>query len=166
MSTANEWDVELNRRREISSTQGTMYYFVYRINTIALSWQEKSTLLMNENKRIASPWIKIVKSVGAKALDEKCVETIQNQIMGVIFNIQNSQAVIWFLPTEKSFRYMAKIGLWQIFQLSIFVLSHEKCHFQSDWIRNFWFLFPYFGFFPFRKVWTSLSVSGTDFSVF
>ena len=118
-----------------------MYYFVYHINTIALSWQEKSTLLMNENKRIASPWIKIVKRVGAKALDEKCVETIQNQIMGVIFNTQNSQLEIWSLPTEKSFRYTAKIGLWQIFQLSIFVFSREKCHFQSDWIRNFRFLF-------------------------
>ena len=27
-----------------------MYYFVYHINTKALYWQEKSTLLMNENK--------------------------------------------------------------------------------------------------------------------
>ena len=103
---------------------------------------------MNGNKRIASPWIKIVKSVGAKALDEKCVETTQNQTMGVIFNTQNSQLVTWSLPTEKSFRYTAKIGLWQIFQFSIFVLSREKCHFQSDWIRNFRFFFPYFGFFP------------------
>ena len=29
-----------------------MYYFVYHINTIAPWWKEKSTLLMNENKRI------------------------------------------------------------------------------------------------------------------
>ena len=55
---------------------------------------------MNENKRIASPWIKIVKSVGDKALDEKCVETIQSQTMCVIFNTQNSQLVTWSLPTE------------------------------------------------------------------
>ena len=75
---------------------------------------------MNENKRIASPWIKIVKSVGDKALDEKCIETIQSQTMCVIFNTQNSQLVTWSLPTENSFRYTAKIGLWQIFQLSIF----------------------------------------------
>ena len=26
-------------------------------------------------------------------------------------------------------RYTAKIGQWQIFQLSIFVLSREKCHY-------------------------------------
>ena len=36
------------------SLQAIMYYFVYHINTIALYWQEKSTLLMNENKRIMS----------------------------------------------------------------------------------------------------------------
>ena len=45
--------------------EATMYYFVNHINTIiALSWQEKLSLLMNENKRIANPWIKIVKSIG------------------------------------------------------------------------------------------------------
>ena len=48
MSAANEWDVELNTRREIPYQQATMYYFVYHINTVALYWEEKSTLLMNE----------------------------------------------------------------------------------------------------------------------
>ena len=48
-----------------------MCYFVYHINKIALNWLEKSTLLMDENKRIGNPWIKIVKCVGAKAQDEK-----------------------------------------------------------------------------------------------
>ena len=55
---------------------------------------------MNENKRIANPWIKIVKSIGTEAQDEKCVETIQNQTMGAIFNTQNPQLVTWSLPTE------------------------------------------------------------------
>ena len=32
-----------------------MYYFVYYINTIAHFWQEKSTWLINENKRIDNP---------------------------------------------------------------------------------------------------------------
>ena len=41
------------------SLQAIMYYFVYHINTIALYWQEKSTLLMNENKRInLTEWCK------------------------------------------------------------------------------------------------------------
>ena len=48
VSAANEWDVESNTRREIPDQQATMYCFVYRINTIALYWEEKSTLLMNE----------------------------------------------------------------------------------------------------------------------
>ena len=59
---------------------------------------------MNENKRIASPWIKIVKSIGTEAQDEKCVETIQNQTMGVIFNTQNPQLVTWSLSTEEIFQ--------------------------------------------------------------
>ena len=49
---------------------------------------------------------------------------------------------------KKSFRYTAKIGLWQIFHFLIFVLSQEKCHYQSHWIRNFRFFFSYFGFLP------------------
>ena len=63
---------------------------------------------MNENKRIANPWIKIVKSIGTEAQDEKCVETIQNQTMGAIFKIlkisQNPQLVTWSLPTEELFQ--------------------------------------------------------------
>ena len=57
-------------KREISYLQTNMYYFVYHITTIALYWQEKSTLLMNENKRIDNPWIRIVKCVGVEAQDE------------------------------------------------------------------------------------------------
>ena len=42
---------------------------------------------------------------------------------------------------------MAKIGQWQIFQLSIFILSREKCQHQSHWMRNFRvFLFVYWFF--------------------
>ena len=59
---------------------------------------------MNENKTIANPWIKIVKSIGTEAQDEKCVETIQNQTMGAIFNTQNPQLVTWSLPTEEIFQ--------------------------------------------------------------
>ena len=39
---------------------------------------------MNENKRVDNPQIKIVKCVGAKAQDKKCIETLQKQTIGVI----------------------------------------------------------------------------------
>ena len=52
---------------------------------------EKSILLMNENKRIDNPQIKIAKCVGAKAQREKCVGTLQKQTLGIIFSIQNFQ---------------------------------------------------------------------------
>ena len=77
VSAANEWDVELNTRREISYLQATMYY-VFHINTIALYWQEKSTLLMNENKKIDNLRIQIVKCIGALKM-KTCVESQQKQ---------------------------------------------------------------------------------------
>mgnify|MGYP006963853548 CR=1 FL=1 len=54
-SIAHEWDAELNSRKESSYLQATMYYFVYHIDTISLYWQEKSTLLTNENKGSTIP---------------------------------------------------------------------------------------------------------------
>ena len=50
--------------------------------------------------------------------------------MGVIFHKQNSKLLTWSLPTDEIFQ-VHKIGLWQIFQLSIVVLSRKKCHYQS-----------------------------------
>ena len=35
---------------------------------------------------------------------KKCVETLQKQRMGVIFNRQNSQSLAWSLPTEEIFQ--------------------------------------------------------------
>lgn len=60
-------------------------------------------------KRIHNPRIKVVKSVGdsSKWKDAK------------INNSQKFSAIV-----------SAKLGLWQIFQLSIFVPSREKCHHQ------------------------------------
>ena len=66
-----EFLFELNTRREISFLQATMYYFVYHVNTMAIKCQEKSIQLMNENKRIDIPRIKVVNCVGAKAKNEK-----------------------------------------------------------------------------------------------
>ena len=36
-SATNEWDIELNARREIPHHQATMYYFVYYMNTLPTS---------------------------------------------------------------------------------------------------------------------------------
>ena len=126
-----------------------MYYFVYHIHTIALYWQEKSTLLMNENKRIDNPWIEIIKCVGALEM-KTCFESPQNTNNGPNFSIYTILSYwIGRYRQKKSFRYTAKIGLWQIFQLLIFILSRGKCYYQSHWIRNVRFFFPYFGFLSF-----------------
>ena len=48
-----------------------MYHLVYHINTIALYWREKLTLLMNENRDIDISPIEIAQWVGSKAQDGK-----------------------------------------------------------------------------------------------
>ena len=68
-----------------------MYYFVYHINTIALSWEEKPTSLLNENKWIDNPRITVVECVGANSSDGKMRWImIVKTTMVVIFNLQNS----------------------------------------------------------------------------
>ena len=66
--------------------------------------------------------------------------------MGLIFQYTILSYWIGRYRQKKSFGYTAKIGLWQIFQLLIFILSRGKCYYQSHWIRNVRFFFPYFGF--------------------
>ena len=78
-----------------------MCYFVYHIDKIALHWLEKSTLLMDENKRIDNPWIS---ALAPRLKMKKCVEKLQEQTMSVIFNIKNSQLLAWFLPIEEIFQ--------------------------------------------------------------
>ena len=107
-----------------------MYYFFYHINTIALYWQEKSTILMNKNVRIDTP-NKIVKCVSALTM-KAYVESLQKQTMSPICNIQNSQWLHWYLPSEDIFQACCKsVSCWFSF---------------SAWIHNFRFFFSYFGF--------------------
>ena len=58
-------------------------------------------------------------------------------------NGRNSQftrlSFIGFID-EEIFQVNGKIGLWQLFRLLTFVLSGEKRHYQSHWMRNFRFL--------------------------
>ena len=93
--------VEHSKRNFISTSNHV--FFVYHKNTITLYWQEKSTLLMNENRSIDNPWMSVVKCVDALKM-KTCVESLQKQTVGLIFNIQNSQLLNWSLATEKIFQ--------------------------------------------------------------
>ena len=122
---------------------------------------------MNENKRIDNSQIKIAKCVGAKAQREKCVGTLQKQTMGIIFSIQNFQLLTWSLLTEEIFqihgqnRPVANLP-------AVDFRSQSREMPLSKPLNTLSFVFlSVFGFSSFsRKVWTSLSVSDTDFSVF
>ena len=102
---------------------------------------------MNESKRIDNSRIKIVKQVGAKVHDEKkALKHYKNKTMGVIFNTQNSQLLTWSVPTEEIFQVHGHNRPVANLPVVDFVLSREKCHYQSHLIRNFRFFSPYFGF--------------------
>ena len=133
-SIAHGWDVELNTRTEISHLQTTMCYFVYHINTKALYCQQKSTLLMNENKRIDNPLIK-------KTL-KSLTYSRWKQTMGLIFNIQNCQLFMSSLATEEIFQEHGQNRL--VANLSVVDFRSRPREMLSP--RRF--PFSYFGFLP------------------
>ena len=92
--------VQHSKRNFISTSNHVI--FVYHINTTALYWHIKSTFLMNENKRINNPWIRVVKCIDALKM-KTSVESLQKQTVGLIFNIKKkSQLLNRSLPTEKN----------------------------------------------------------------
>ena len=121
---------------------------VYQMNIIAPYRQEKSTLIEGKYKDPQSPYKNHKVRWRTRYGNMRWITTKQTR--GLIFNMQNSLLLTCSWPTEEIFQYTAKIGSWKIFQLSIFVLSHEKCQYRSHWIRNFRFSFSYFGFLPLR----------------
>ena len=90
---------EHNKRNFISTSNHL--FFVYQINTKALYWQEKSTLLMNENKRIDNPWIRVVKCVDALEM-KTCLEWLQKQTVGLISNIKKFTVIELVLADRRN----------------------------------------------------------------
>ena len=113
-----------------------MYYFVYHVITIGLYWEEKVVLFKIWNYRFHNPQKKSYSASAIRLKMKKSVEPLQKQTMGVAFFSQNSQLLTFSLPTK------------EIFQLSVFVLSHEKYHYPGQ-RTNFRFFFSYFVSLPF-----------------
>ena len=85
--------------------------------------------------------------LGSRWIEKERWNTTKKHAMDVIFNAKNSQLFTRFSPSEEILSVNGKNRpVAKIFQLSIFVLSREKCHYQSYWIRTFRFFFPCFGF--------------------
>ena len=78
-------------------------------------------------------------------------------------NFLGTKSVIDFFLIDKRYIFMhtAKIGPWQIFQLSIFVLSREKCHYPGQ-VSYFRFYFCISFTSASRKFWATLSVWNTN----
>ena len=91
--------LEHNKRNFISTSNHV--FFVYHINTKALYWQEKSPLLMNENKRIDNPWIRVVKCVDALKM-KTCLEWLQKQTVGLISNIKKFTVIELVLTDRRN----------------------------------------------------------------
>ena len=98
--------IQHSKRNFISTSNHV--FFVYDINTTALYWQEKSTFLMNENKRINNPWIRVLKCVDTLKM-KTSVESIQKQTVGLIFNLKKITVIELVLTDrKKSFRYTGR----------------------------------------------------------
>ena len=97
-----EFLFDLNTRREISYLQATMYNFVYRINTLVFYWQEKSSLSMNENKRIDNP--RVQKKRRRSGSIEKMRWNTKKKTMSVMLKTQNSQVLGQYLPEKEIFQ--------------------------------------------------------------
>ena len=89
-----------------------------------------------------------VKRIGDNAQDEYMRWTITETDNGRSFLFTKFSVIDFFLTDKRNFfMYTPEIGLWQIFQLSIFVLNHEKYHYPGRG-PNFRFFFSYFVLLP------------------
>ena len=105
---------------------------------------------MNENKRIYNSRIKIVECVGAKRLNmKKCIGTLQKQTIGMIFNIQNSHLLTWYLPTEEMFQIHGQNRPVANLPVFVFVLSRKNAITKATEYATFGFSFRILIFFPF-----------------
>ena len=76
-----------------------MYYFVYHYKHNSPFLTRKVDFVNGiDNLRI-----KIVKCISALKM-KICVDSLQKQTIGLIFNIQNSQSLNWPLPKEEIFQ--------------------------------------------------------------
>ena len=124
---------ELNTRTKIPYQQATMYSCVNHINTTALCWQWKVNFINEWKQKDRQSPNEIVSVLTLRLNMKKCVGTLQNQTIGTIFNVQNSQLLTWSLPTEE---------VYQVHGQSRTVVNLPVVHYQSHRIRNFQFFFP------------------------
>ena len=61
-----------------------------------------------------------------------CVESLQKQTMGLVFNVKKSQFLSWSLPTEEIFQVHGQNRVAPNLKWSIFVLSHKICHYPKQ----------------------------------
>ena len=115
--------------------------------------KEKDRQSLNKNRKVLS----------AKAQDEEMCGIITKTTMGVIFFIQNSQILTLSLPTEEIYSGTRPKSASD---------KSSSCQFSSQPRKMplpkqlSVFLFVFWFSSPSRKVWTSLSLSDTGFSVF
>ena len=102
---------------------------------------------MNENERIDNPQVKIVKCVGTKAQDEK-MRWNSTKVNGRNFWYTKFSIIVFALPTEEIFQvHGQKRPVANLLAADLY-FSREKCHYQSHWVCNFQFFFPYFDSLP------------------
>ena len=130
----------------MTASNHVLFCLSYRHNRPSM--RRKASFSIKWKLKFHDPQKKIVKRVRDKAQDEKMRRTITETDDGRKFPFTKFSVVDFFLIVKRNiFMYTAKIGLWQISQLSIFVFSRKKYHYLGQ-VRNFRFLFSYFVLLP------------------
>ena len=130
----------------MTASNHVLFCLSYRHNRPSL--RRKAYFSIKWKLRFHDPRKKIVNRVRDKAQDEKMRRTITETDDGRNSLFTKFSVVDFFLIDKRNiFMYTAKIGLWQISQLSIFVFSRKKYHYLGQ-VRNFRFLFSYFVLLP------------------
>ena len=130
----------------MTASNHVLFCLSYRHNWPSL--RRKAYFSIKWKLRFTIPEKKIVNRVRDKAQDEKMRRTITETDNGRNFLFTKFSVADFFLIVKRNiFMYTAKIGLWQISQLSIFVFSRKKYHYLGQ-VRNFRFLFSYFVLLP------------------
>ena len=143
-----------------------MYYFVYHTNTIALYWEEKPTQL----------WMKIMNrkspnnNRSALALTPKMENALNNDYKindGRNFQFTKFSFTDFVLTDRRSLSgKQPKSASYKSSSCRFSFWAERNANTKATEYVTFGFSFVYWFFFPSRKVWTSLSVSDTDFFLY
>ena len=147
-SISHKWARVGHERRNFISTSNHVLFCLSFKRDSSITDKKIQLFLTNENKRIDNSWMKIVKCIGAKAQYEKMHWNTTKTNNRCNFQYTEFSVIDLVLADRRNLSGTQPQSACSKPSRSIFVLSHNKCHYINLWICNFQFFFPHFGFPP------------------